>query len=53
MNWGKQLSTAIGALLGIGATLLVDRARHRREQANRVQDARRDLYTRYLRGHLI
>ncbi|MFD6243075.1 hypothetical protein ACFWFV_26770 [Streptomyces diastaticus] len=48
MNWGTQVSTIIGAVLGIGATLLVDRARHRREQTNRVQDVRRDLYTRYL-----
>ncbi|MFD5430420.1 hypothetical protein, partial [Streptomyces sp. NPDC127084] len=35
-------------MLGIGATLLVDRVRYRREQASRVQDVRRDLYTRYL-----
>lgn len=48
VNWGTQISTVIGAMLGIGATLLVDRVRYRRDHASRVQDVRRDLYTRYL-----
>ncbi|MGQ4480103.1 hypothetical protein [Streptomyces sp. SAS_276] len=48
MNWGTQISTVIGAMLGVGATLLADRVRYRREQSSRGQEARRDLYVRYL-----
>ncbi|MEV7384323.1 hypothetical protein [Streptomyces lydicus] len=49
MNWGSQISTVIGVALGIGATLLADRVRYRREQATRSKDALRDLYVRYLK----
>ncbi|MFD8576643.1 hypothetical protein ACFV1H_15125 [Streptomyces virginiae] len=48
MNWGTQISTVIGAMLGIGATLLADRVRYRREQTSHGQEVRRDLYVRYL-----
>ncbi|WP_159048738.1 hypothetical protein [Streptomyces sp. NRRL F-4489] len=48
MNWGSQISTVIGVVLGIGATLLGDRVRYRREQATRSQEVLRDLYVRYL-----
>ncbi|MEU6847383.1 hypothetical protein ABZ930_36495 [Streptomyces sp. NPDC046716] len=48
MNWGTQISTVIGAVLGISATLLADRVRYRREQETRDHADRRDLYARYL-----
>lgn len=43
----------VGAVLGIGSTMVVDRTRYRREQASRVQasrvqDSLRDLHSGYL-----
>ncbi|MEV7393459.1 hypothetical protein [Streptomyces sp. NPDC091215] len=48
MDWGTLLSTAVGAVLGIGSTLIADHARSRRERANRMHDTLRDLYSTYL-----
>jgi hypothetical protein len=48
MNWGTQVSTVIGAMVGVSATLLADRVRYRRDQASRSHETRRDLYVRYL-----
>lgn len=48
MDWGTLLGTIVGATLGIGSTTLADHTRYRREQANRVHDTLRDLYSTYL-----
>ncbi|MFI6626454.1 hypothetical protein [Streptomyces sp. NPDC050528] len=48
MDWGTLLGTIVGAALGIGSTMLADHTRYRREQANRVHDNLRDLYSTYL-----
>ncbi|MET9965553.1 hypothetical protein ABZZ80_06410 [Streptomyces sp. NPDC006356] len=40
--------TALGALVGVGSTLLADRARWRRDQADRTRQERRDLYVTVL-----
>ncbi|MFJ9536121.1 hypothetical protein ACIRPX_02500 [Streptomyces sp. NPDC101225] len=48
MDWGTLVGTVVGAMLGIGSTLIADRTRYRREQASRAYDALRDLYSTYL-----
>ncbi|MET7678975.1 hypothetical protein [Streptomyces sp. NPDC005423] len=48
MDWGTLLGTVVGAVLGIGSTVVADRTRYRRDQANRAQDTLRDLYSGYL-----
>ncbi|MEU9342060.1 hypothetical protein AB0D74_12685 [Streptomyces sp. NPDC048278] len=48
MDWGTLLGTVVGAVLGIGSTLIADHTRSRREQANRMHESLRDLYSTYL-----
>ena len=48
MDWGTLAGTALGALLGVGSTLLVDRARAGRERAQRSEQLRRQVYGDYL-----
>lgn len=48
MNWGTLVATALGAVLGAGSTLTVDRSRWRRDHHSREQVARRELYGQYL-----
>ncbi|MGY1436278.1 hypothetical protein [Streptomyces reniochalinae] len=47
MEWISPVSTAIGALIGVGSTLVVDRARWRRERTDRAQEQRLHLYADY------
>lgn len=44
MEWGTLAGTGIGALVGVGSTLLADRVRWRREDADRARRERRDMY---------
>jgi hypothetical protein len=48
MNWGTLLSTLIGAVIGVGSTLLADRVRWRRELERQAKESRRELYARFL-----
>ncbi|WP_223776420.1 hypothetical protein [Streptomyces sp. 135] len=41
------MSTLLGAVIGVGATLLADRIRWRRESADRETATRRQLYAEY------
>lgn len=47
MEWISPVSTALGALIGVGSTLLVDRFRWRRERADRALENRKQLYADY------
>ncbi|MFH9121464.1 hypothetical protein [Streptomyces globisporus] len=47
MEWIPLVSTALGAAIGIGSTLLADRARWRRDRAGQDLDVRRQLYADY------
>jgi hypothetical protein len=48
MNWGSILSTAMGAVIGVTATLLADRAHWKRDATDRAQTALKVLYTSLL-----
>jgi hypothetical protein len=48
MDWSTLLGTVMGAVIGIGATLLADRARWRRDHDQRQIQIRRDTYTDFL-----
>ncbi len=48
VNWGTLVATALGAILGTGSTLAVDRSRWRRDHRSREYVARRELYGQYL-----
>lgn len=48
MSWFTLLSTALGAVVALGATLLTDRVRWRRERGERQLGAQRDIYVAYL-----
>ncbi|MEE1736941.1 hypothetical protein PUR49_10575 [Streptomyces sp. BE147] len=47
MEWISPVSTALGAVIGVGSTLLTDRFRWRRERAGQNLDTRRQLYADY------
>ncbi|MGW8384800.1 hypothetical protein ACWGMW_01705 [Streptomyces albidoflavus] len=47
MEWIPLVSTALGAAIGVGSTLLADRARWRRDRAGQDLDVRRQLYGDY------
>ncbi|MEU7304543.1 hypothetical protein AB0950_25760 [Streptomyces sp. NPDC007189] len=51
MEWTTLAATGLGAVVGVGSTLLADRVRWRRETGERDRRERRDLYvtclTRY------
>lgn len=48
MDWSTLVSTVAGAGIGIGATLLADRSRWKREQAAGNSQLRRQAYAAYL-----
>jgi hypothetical protein len=48
VDWGTLAATALGAILGAGSTLTVDRSRWRRDHHSREHVARRELYGQYL-----
>lgn len=47
MEWISPVSTALGAVIGVGSTLLTDRFRWRRERAGQNLDVRRQMYADY------
>ncbi|MFF8710065.1 hypothetical protein ACF07T_01285 [Streptomyces sp. NPDC015184] len=47
MEWISPVSTALGAVIGVGSTLLTDRFRWRRERAGQNLDVRRQVYADY------
>ncbi|MFI6657330.1 hypothetical protein ACIBL8_17655 [Streptomyces sp. NPDC050523] len=44
MEWTTLAGTGLGALIGVGSTLLADRVRWRRDAAVRDHQERRDIY---------
>ncbi|PKW07782.1 hypothetical protein SAMN05428944_5139 [Streptomyces sp. 1222.5] len=48
MDWTTPVSTLIGALVGVGSTLLSESVRARRDRGNQSHQLRRQLYARYL-----
>ncbi|MGW3119566.1 hypothetical protein ACWDBW_20930 [Streptomyces sp. NPDC001107] len=44
MDWTTLAGAGLGALIGIGSTLLADRARWRRNATDRDRQERRDTY---------
>lgn len=47
MEWISPVSTALGAVIGVGSTLIADRLSWRRERAGQSLDVRRQLYADY------
>nr|WP_285561247.1 hypothetical protein [Streptomyces hygroscopicus] len=47
MEWLSLASTALGAVIGVGSTLIADRLSWRRERAGQSFDVRRQLYAHY------
>ncbi|MGI5458872.1 hypothetical protein ACQEWB_37990 [Streptomyces sp. CA-249302] len=48
MDWGTLAGTALGAVLGVGTTLLTERSRWHRENSARERAVRQQLYAEYL-----
>ncbi|MGP3969283.1 hypothetical protein [Streptomyces sp. 6N223] len=48
MDWTTPVSTLIGALVGVGSTLLGETVRSRRDRGHQLYQLRRELYARYL-----
>ncbi|MFJ3288899.1 hypothetical protein ACIPMW_26875 [Streptomyces sp. NPDC086669] len=48
MDWTTLAATALGAFVGVGSTLLADRVRWRRDQADRTRQERRQIYVTVL-----
>ncbi|MFJ5309267.1 hypothetical protein [Streptomyces sp. NPDC088350] len=48
MDWGTLAGTALGAVLGVGTTLVAERARWRREHTARERAVKQQLYAEYL-----
>ncbi|MFI7504232.1 hypothetical protein ACIBVL_38295 [Streptomyces sp. NPDC049687] len=44
MEWTTLAATGLGALVGVGSTLLADRVRWRRERAERTRQERKEIY---------
>jgi hypothetical protein len=48
VDWSAPVSTLIGAVVGVGATMLADRSRWKRDQSRERDQLRRDSYGSYL-----
>jgi hypothetical protein len=48
MDWATPVSTLIGAIVGVGSTLLVESVRAKRDRGDQLYQTRRQLYARYL-----
>lgn len=48
MDWTTLAGTALGALVGVGSTLLADRARWRRDLSDRTRQERKQIYVTVL-----
>ncbi|MGN9760774.1 hypothetical protein [Streptomyces sp. SD31] len=44
MDWTPLAGTALGTLVGVGSTLLADRARWRRDLSDRTRQERKQIY---------
>ncbi|MET8246027.1 hypothetical protein ABZV31_17355 [Streptomyces sp. NPDC005202] len=44
MDWMTLTGTGLGALVGVGSTLLADRVRRRRDLAERTRQERKEIY---------
>lgn len=45
MQWLTLVSTVVGALIGVGSTLIADRLRWSRDRSKAIHEARRQLYS--------
>lgn len=50
MDVTSAVSTVLGALIGVGSTLVGDRLRFKRDQRGGLKDVRREVYARYLQA---
>lgn len=48
MDLGTLVGTAMGAIVGVGTTMLAERSRWKRDQSSREQSVKRQLYGEYL-----
>jgi hypothetical protein len=48
MDWSSPLSTVLGAVVGVGSALVVDRARSRRDRQQQWDQQRRQMYTDFM-----
>ncbi|MEU5614332.1 hypothetical protein AB0H03_37515 [Streptomyces sparsogenes] len=48
MDWTTPVSTLIGAMVGVGSTLLGETVRSKRERGHQLDQLRQQLYARYL-----
>lgn len=48
MDWSAAVSTLVGAIVGVGATMLADRTRWKRDQGRERDQLRRESYGSYL-----
>jgi hypothetical protein len=48
MEWGTLLATSLGAVIGVGSTLLTERIRAAGERSDRRETTRHQLYADYL-----
>lgn len=48
MNWMPLLSTLVGAVIGISATLIADRNRWQREGVRQALELRREVYSEFV-----
>lgn len=48
VDWTTPVSTLIGALVGVGSTLLSETVRSKRDRGQQLHQLRRQLYARYL-----
>jgi len=48
VDWSEPVSTLVGAIVGVGATMLADRSRWKREQSRERIQLRRESYGSYL-----
>jgi|SRR5450631_436309 hypothetical protein len=48
MDWLPLTSTLLGALIGVGSALVVDRAKWRRDQEQQAREKRRAVYVEFL-----
>ncbi|MFD8385172.1 hypothetical protein ACFV2X_42765 [Streptomyces sp. NPDC059679] len=48
MDWTTPISTLLGAVVGVGSTLLGETVRSKRDRGHQQYELRRQLYARYL-----
>jgi hypothetical protein len=53
VDWSAVVSTLVGAIVGVGATMLADRARWKRDQGRERDQLRRESYGGYISAIII